>query len=54
MRDAVAHLDLLHERGVRTVVDLTVPGLGRDAALVARVASRTRMRIVGGDRLVHA
>lgn len=46
VRDAVAHLDLLHERGVRTVVDLTVPGLGRDAALVARVASRTRMRIV--------
>lgn len=46
VRDAVAHLDLLHDRGVRTVVDLTVPGLGRDAALVARVAERTRVRIV--------
>lgn len=46
VRDAVAHLNSLHDRGVRTVVDLTVPGLGRDAALVARVAERTRMRLV--------
>lgn len=46
VRDAVAHLDALHDRGVRTVVDLTVPGLGRDAPLVGRVAARTRMRLV--------
>lgn len=44
--DAVAHLDALHERGVRTVVDLTVPGLGRDVALVRRVADAARVNIV--------
>lgn len=44
--DAVAHLDGLADRGVRTVVDLTVPGLGRDVSLVSRVAERTRVEIV--------
>lgn len=43
---AVAGLEELFELGVRTVVDLTVPGLGRDVALVARVAERTRVHLV--------
>ncbi|TNC34612.1 phosphotriesterase family protein [Mumia zhuanghuii] len=43
---AVAGLDRLWELGVRTVVDLTVLGLGRDAARVARVAARSRVRLV--------
>lgn len=42
----VAGLERLYELGVRTIVDLTVPGLGRDVARVARVAERTRVRIV--------
>ena len=46
VHDAITHLQGLEERGVRTVVDLTVPGLGRDIALVARVAAATRIRIV--------
>lgn len=44
---AVAGLEELWELGVRTVVDLTVLGLGRDAARVARVAERTRVNLVG-------
>lgn len=44
--DAVALLDGLFRRGVRTVVDLTVPGLGRDVALVRRVAEASPVRIV--------
>lgn len=44
---AVAGLERLWELGVRTIVDLTVLGLGRDAARVARVADRSRVRIVG-------
>lgn len=43
---AVAGLEGLHDLGVRTVVDLTVPGLGRDTALVARVAARVRVNLV--------
>lgn len=43
---AVAGLERLWELGVRTVVDLTVLGLGRDVARVARVAERTRVRLV--------
>lgn len=43
---AVAGLEELWELGVRTVVDLTVPGLGRDAGLVGRVASRVRVNLV--------
>jgi phosphotriesterase-related protein len=39
-------LDGLYDRGVRTVVDLTVPGLGRDVALVRRVAEASRVRLV--------
>ncbi|HSK93203.1 MAG TPA: phosphotriesterase-related protein [Candidatus Angelobacter sp.] len=43
---AVRGLAELHELGVRTVVDLTVPGLGRDVELVAEVAARTPIRLV--------
>ncbi len=44
--EAVRVLDGLFARGVRTVVDLTVPGLGRDVALVRRAAEFSRVRIV--------
>ena len=43
---AVHGLDDLYERGIRTVVDLTVPGLGRDVRLVARVAERVPVNII--------
>lgn len=43
---AIAGFRRLHERGVRTVVDLTVPGLGRDVARVRRVAEAVPVRIV--------
>jgi len=43
---AVAGFERLWALGVRTVVDLTVPGLGRDVARVARVAERTRVQLV--------
>lgn len=43
---AVTQLTELHRLGVRTVVDLTVPGLGRDARLVAEVAARVPVHLV--------
>jgi phosphotriesterase-related protein len=43
---AVAGFERLWDLGVRTVVDLTVPGLGRDVAKVRRVAERTRVQLV--------
>lgn len=43
---AVEGLTDLYERGIRTVVDLTVPGLGRDVQLVARVAERVPVNLV--------
>ncbi|GAA3667789.1 phosphotriesterase family protein [Microbacterium marinilacus] len=43
---AVAGLERLHGLGVRTVVDLTVPGLGRDVGRVRRVAERSPVRLV--------
>jgi phosphotriesterase-related protein len=43
---AVAGFERLWDLGVRTVVDLTVLGLGRDVARVRRVAERTRMQLV--------
>lgn len=43
---AVDGLRRLHRLGVRTVVDLTVPGLGRDVALVARVAAQVPVHLV--------
>ncbi|MBJ7356655.1 hypothetical protein [Nocardioides sp.] len=46
VEDAVAGLEQLWDLGVRTVVDLTVLGLGRDVARVAEVARRTRVHLV--------
>lgn len=43
---AVTALTELHARGVRTVVDLTVIGLGRDVRRVAQVAARVPVQIV--------
>jgi phosphotriesterase-related protein len=43
--EAVAGLERLWDLGIRTVVDLTVPGLGRDVARVAAVADRTRVNL---------
>jgi phosphotriesterase-related protein len=43
---AVDTLSELYELGVRTVVDLTVPGLGRDVRLVARVAERVPVNLI--------
>ena len=43
---AVRGLTELHALGIRTIVDLTVPGLGRDARLVAQVADRARVNVV--------
>lgn len=43
---AVKGLTDLHGLGIRTVVDLTVPGLGRDVRLVAKVAERSPVNLV--------
>ena len=43
---AVLQLATLHASGIRTVVDLTVPGLGRDVRTVAAVARRTPVHLV--------
>lgn len=43
---AVAGLTDLYRRGIRTVVDLTVPGLGRDIDLVAVVAERVPVNLI--------
>ena len=43
---AVSGFERLWALGVRTVVDLTVLGLGRDVARVGRVAARTRVQLV--------
>lgn len=44
--EAVRRLDELHASGFETIVDLTVLGLGRDIALIQRVASRSPVNIV--------
>jgi phosphotriesterase-related protein len=44
--DAVARLNELKARGVDTIVDLTVIGLGRYLPRVARVAAQTELNIV--------
>jgi phosphotriesterase-related protein len=43
---AVLGLTALHALGIRTVVDLTVLGLGRDVGLVAAVARRSPVHLV--------
>jgi phosphotriesterase-related protein len=51
--DEAAELDAARERlrglaraGVGTILDMTVPGLGRDAALVARAAAGTGLKVM--------
>lgn len=44
--DAVARLDELKSRGVDTIVDLTVIGLGRDLPRIVRIAEETDLNIV--------
>ncbi len=43
---AVSGLAELHGLGIRTIVDLTVPGLGRDVPLVSQVAERAPVNLV--------
>jgi len=43
---AVDELNRLSELGVESVVDLTVPGLGRDVQLVARVAEQAAVNLL--------
>jgi phosphotriesterase-related protein len=43
---AVERLHELHEAGISTIVDLTVPGLGRDVELVQEVAAQVPVHIV--------
>ncbi|MGF1428111.1 phosphotriesterase family protein [Kitasatospora sp. LaBMicrA B282] len=43
---AAAQLEAAYELGVRTIVDMTVLGQGRDLGLVEQVAARTRVNIV--------
>ena len=44
--DAAAKLNALKNRGVDTLVDLTVVGLGRDVARIQRLAQKTTLQIV--------
>ena len=44
--EAVERLQELHEAGIGTIVDLTVPGLGRDMELIQEVASQVAINIV--------
>ncbi|PRZ18218.1 phosphotriesterase family protein [Nesterenkonia sandarakina] len=46
MAAAEAQLQGLSQLGVETIVDLTVPGLGRDVRRVAELARRTSVRIL--------
>ena len=46
IEEAVEKLESAYEAGVRTIVDLTVIGLGRDVRRVRQVADRVRVNIV--------
>lgn len=46
MADAIAKLNALKRRGVDTLVDVTVLGLGRDVARIRRLAEQTPLQIV--------
>jgi phosphotriesterase-related protein len=46
MARAIAKLDALKRRGVDTLVDVTVLGLGRDVARIRRLAAHTSLQIV--------
>ena len=39
-------LSQLHENGVDTILDMTIPGLGRDPALVARAVEGTGLKVM--------
>lgn len=43
---AAAHLRALCDAGVGAILDMTVPGLGRDPALVARAAEGTGLKVM--------
>jgi phosphotriesterase-related protein len=47
-------LTSLHELGIDTLVDLTVPGLGRDTNLVKRVAARAPVNLIASTGLYGA
>jgi len=51
IRDAVQKLESAFDAGVRTIVDLTVLGLGRDIARVRKVAEQVRVNIVAATGL---
>lgn len=44
--DAVKRLEDLKDAGVDTIVDLTVPGNGRDVPVLKRIAGQTRLNVV--------
>jgi phosphotriesterase-related protein len=46
IQEAADRLNELYESGIRTVVDLTAIGLGRNVGRIAQVARRTPLRIV--------
>lgn len=46
LESAVRALAALHDLGVRTIVDLTVPGLGRDVDLIAALARRVPVHLI--------
>jgi phosphotriesterase-related protein len=46
LADAVAKLNALKRRGVDTLVDVTVLGLGRDVARIQRLAAHTPLQLV--------
>lgn len=46
VRRALQGLRALYDLGVRTIVDLTVPGLGRDVRLVASVADQVPVTLI--------
>ncbi|HET7846553.1 MAG TPA: phosphotriesterase-related protein [Acidimicrobiia bacterium] len=46
VESAIDALNHLHGKGIQTVVDLTVPGLGRDVGLVATVADRVSVNLI--------
>ncbi len=46
IQDAVARMNELYSRGVHSVVDLTVVGLGRCLPRIQRVAAQTKLQII--------
>lgn len=44
--DAVSRLDDLYDEGIRTIVDLTILGQGRNVGRVAKIAARTAINII--------